>query len=45
VASIVGATLGGIVGVLLAIPVASAAQIVVIELLSGTASGRRAHLR
>lgn len=33
VASIIGALLGGIVGVLLAIPVAAAAQIIVIEIL------------
>jgi predicted PurR-regulated permease PerM len=45
VASIIGATLGGIVGVLLAIPVASTVQTIILELLSGTASGRRAHIK
>jgi putative heme transporter len=44
-ASIIGAHVGGIVGVLLAIPVAAAVQIVIIEILAGTASGKRAHLK
>lgn len=44
VASIIGATLGGIVGVLLAIPAASAVQIIIVELLRGTAPGKRAKL-
>jgi predicted PurR-regulated permease PerM len=45
VATIVGATLGGIIGVLLAIPAASTAQVIILEVLSGTAPARRAHLR
>lgn len=44
VAMLIGASLGGIIGVLLAIPVASAVQIVVVELLQGTGAGRRAHI-
>lgn len=44
VATIVGASLAGVVGVLLAIPAAAMVQIIIIELLRGTATGRRAHL-
>ncbi len=44
-ASIIGATIGGILGILLAIPAAAVTQIVIVEILSGTASGRRAHLK
>lgn len=44
VASLIGATLGGIIGILLAIPAAATVQIVAVELLAGTATGRRAHI-
>lgn len=44
VATLMGATIGGIIGVLLAIPAAAVVQIIIIELLQGTAPGKRAHL-
>lgn len=44
VATVIGADLGGIIGVLLAIPVAAIVQIVFLELAQGTAAGRRAHI-
>ncbi len=45
IATITGATLGGIVGVLIAIPAAAVLQIIAVELLQGTVPGRRAHIR
>lgn len=45
VATVTGGVLGGIIGVLLAIPAASTAQIIIIELLQGTETGRRANIR
>ena len=42
VASIIGAQLGGIIGVLLAIPVAAVVQIIVVELLASTHAGQQA---
>lgn len=44
VASIIGASLGGIIGVLLAIPVAATVKIIFVETMKDTMPGRRAHL-
>lgn len=45
VATVIGADLGGILGVLLAIPVAAIVQILFLELAQQTAAGRRAHIK
>ncbi len=44
VATIIGAALGGILGVLLAIPAAATVQIIIVELLRGTHAGDRAQI-
>ncbi len=44
VATLIGAQLGGIIGVLLAIPAAAAVQTIALEILQGTSAGRRAQL-
>lgn len=45
IASIIGAALGGIIGILLAIPAAGTVQVVLTELLAGTAAGKRAQIQ